>query len=124
MGKRKLYPKDRQLARWARAICGLYRQAADFSHPPERRPEKQRRRTQLVLEERLLALCRPWLDGPSASQAKLCRRMEKHIREPFVFVAEPRAPPDNNAAERNLRPLATSRKVSGGTRSPRARTPR
>ena len=50
-------------------------------------------------------------------QAKLCRRIERHIKELFVFVAEPEAPPDNNAAERSLRHLVVSRKVSGGTRS-------
>ena len=43
--------------------------------------------------------------------------MENHIKELFVFVAEPEAPPDNNAAERSLRPLVVSRKISGGTRS-------
>ena len=43
-------------------------------------------------------------------QAKLCRRIERHIRslprtgygELFVFVAEPAVPSDNNAAERSL----------------------
>ena len=43
--------------------------------------------------------------------------MEKHIKELFVFVAEPSVPPENNAAERSLRPLVVSRKISGGTRS-------
>ena len=32
-------------------------------------------------------------------------------------MAEPEVPPDNNAAERSLRPLVISRKISGGTRS-------
>jgi hypothetical protein len=32
-------------------------------------------------------------------------------------VAEPEAPPDNNAAERSLRPVVISRRISGGTRS-------
>ncbi len=32
-------------------------------------------------------------------------------------MAEPQAPPDNNAAERSLRHLVVSRKVSWGTRS-------
>ena len=44
--------------------------------------------------------------------------MENHIKELFVFVAEPETPPDNNAAERSLRPVVISRKISGGTRSP------
>ena len=67
----------------------------------------------------MLVLCRPFLDDPSAVQARLCRRMENHIKELFVFVAEPEVPPDNNAAERSLRHLVVSRKVSGGTRSDR-----
>jgi hypothetical protein len=33
-------------------------------------------------------------------------------------VADPAVPPENNAAERSLRHLVTSRKISGGTRSP------
>ena len=36
----------------------------------------------------------------------------------------PQAPLDNNAAERSLRPLVISRKVSGGARSERAPPPR
>ncbi len=59
----------------------------------------------------------PFLAEPSAVQGKLCRRIERHIKELFVFVAEPDVPADNNAAERSLRHLVISRKVSGGTRS-------
>ena len=69
------------------------------------------------MEKRLLALYRPFLDDPLAVQAKLCRRMENHIKELFVFVAQPEVPPDNNAAERSLRHLVVRRKISGGTRS-------
>ena len=50
-------------------------------------------------------------------QAKLCRRIERHIKELFVFVAEPDVSADNNAAERSRRHLFISRKISGGTRS-------
>ena len=56
---------------------------------------------------------------PSAVQAKLCRRIERFIKELFVFVAEPDVPADNNPAERSRRHLVISRKVSGGTRSER-----
>ena len=92
----------------------LYVQAKAFTHP---RRKLRRRIAQLALEQRLLALCQPFLDDPSATQAKLCRRIERHVKELFVFVAEPAAPPDNNAAERSLRPVVVSRKISGGTRS-------
>ena len=43
------------------------------------------------------ALCQPFRHDPSATQAKLCRRIERHIK--------------------SLRHLVISRKVSGGTRS-------
>ncbi len=116
---RVLYPKDDRLSRWAGAVHQLYRQAVAFAHPPEKQPDKQRRTAQLALERRLLALCRPFLDDSLAVQARLCRRVERHIKELFVFVAHPEVPPDNNAAERSLRPLVVSRKISGGTRSER-----
>ena len=74
-------------------------------------------REQLTLERRLLGLCRPFLEDPLAVQGKLCRRIERHIKELFVFVSRPETPPDNNAAERSLRHLVISRKISGGTRS-------
>ena len=74
-------------------------------------------REQLTLERRLLGLCRPFLEDPLAVQGKLCRRIERHIKELFIFVSHPETPPDNNAAERSLRHLVISRKISGGTRS-------
>ena len=110
---RVLYADDHRLVQWAQAVHQLYQQAKAFTHPAE----QQRRSAQLALERRLLALCQPYLDDPSAVQARLCRRMENHIKELFVFVAHPQVPPDNNAAERSLRPVVISRKISGGTRS-------
>ena len=111
--RRTLYPDDAPLAQWADAVHELYVQAKTFTHPQA----KRRRTAQLALEQRLLAICQPFLDDPSATQAKLCRRIERHVKELFVFVAEPETPPDNNAAERSLRPVVVSRKISGGTRS-------
>ncbi len=111
--QRTRYPDAAPLARWADAVHGIYDRAKAFTHPQA----KPRRTAQLTLERQLLAICQPFLDDPSATQAKLCRRIERHIRELFVFVAEPAAPSDNNAAERSLRHLVISRKISGGTRS-------
>ena len=110
---RTLYPDDQRTGRWADAVHQIYRQAAAFTHPSE----QQRRKAQLALERRLLARCRSFLDDPSSAPARLCRRIRNHIKELFVFVAHPEVPPDNNAAERSLRPVVVSRKVSGGTRS-------
>ena len=91
----------------------LYAKARTWASAGGRPPS----RGQLALEERLLALCRPFMEDSLAVQAKLCRRIERHIRELFVFVSHPETPSDNNAAERSLRHLVVSRKISGGTRS-------
>ena len=48
-----------------------------------------------------MVLARPFLKDPLAVQAKLCRRMERFIKELFVFVSDPAVPSDNNAAERS-----------------------
>ena len=120
---RTLYPDDAPLTRWAKAVRGIYDRAKTCTHLAE----KQRRTAQLALERQLLTICRPFLDDPLAVQARLCRRIERHIRsrprtgygELFVFVAEPEAPPDHNPAERSRRHLVISRKVSGGARSER-----
>ena len=110
-----LYPKDTALAQWAAAVHQLYVEARSFTHP-----QAQRRRTaQLAWERQLLVIGQPFLADPLALQGRLCRRIERHIKELFVFVAEPDVPSDNNPAERSLRHLVISRKVSGGTRSER-----
>ena len=110
---KRLYPEDPGLAQWAKAVHQVYTEAK-ASVLPRAQPGH---RIQLMLEEKLMALARPFLHDPLAVQAKLCRRIERFIKELFVFVSDPAVPPDNNAAERSLRHLVTSRKISGGTRS-------
>ncbi len=121
--QRTRYPDAAPLDRWADAVHGIYDRAKAFTHPRA----KRRRTAQLARERQLLALGQPFRHDPSAVQGKLCRRIERHLKslprtgsgELFVFVAEPAVPSDNNAAERSLRHLVVSRKVSGGTRSER-----
>jgi len=111
---KQAYPADASLADWAAAVLALYREATDFAHPDAGPREAK----QHDLEARLLAVCQPFLADPLAVQAKLCRRIERHLTELFVFIADPTVPSTNNAAERSLRHLVTSRKISGGTQSP------
>ncbi len=80
--------------------------------------ERLRMDTRLYFEQRLLEVCKPYLGEKQAVQHRLCVRIERHIKELFVFVSEPGVPSDNNGAERSLRHLVTTRKISGGTRSP------
>lgn len=63
-----------------------------------------------------MRVCRPHLKKKSV-QSKLCESIERFITEMFVFVADPRVPSDNNEAERSVRQMVVSRKISGGTRS-------
>ena len=78
-----------------------------------------------ALERQLTALCAPhWLPGSTMPQATLCQRIDRFLDGVFEFLLDPTVPPDNNLAERSLRPLVTARKISGGTRSPRAPLPR
>jgi transposase len=110
-----LYPDDARVQAWAAEVHAVYAQAKAFSatDPPARERQWARRR----FEQGLLGLCQPYLTDPTAPQRSLCARIERHLAELFVFVVEPGVPADNNAAERSLRHLVTSRKISGGTRS-------
>ncbi len=48
---------------------------------------------------------------------RLRRRYGKHRSHLFTFLDHPEVPADNNSSERELRPTATYRKVTGGFRS-------
>jgi hypothetical protein len=108
-------PDDASLADWATAVRAVYDAARAFGDADPR----ARSAAPHQFQERLVAVCTPFVDDPAAVQAKLCRRIQRHSDERFVFVAHPDVPSDNNAAERSIRPLVTSRKISGGTRSDR-----
>lgn len=129
------HPRDAGVRGWADAVHRLFTRAkATAEVDPSARVAARHR-----CEADLLAICAPFLppapppptgaapalaEAPAlasgaapAPQATLCRRIEKHLGELFVFVEDPAVPATNNAAERSLRHLVTCRKISGGTRS-------
>ena len=56
--------------------------------------------------------------APTNSHGRRLRKRYGKVRSHlFTFLEHPDAPPDNNASERELRPTATYRKVTGGFRS-------
>jgi len=116
------YPTDAGVARWARAVQRLYRLAvatAAVAPPAALGAGEQaawRRQQQRRYEQALAQLCTPFATQ-RVPQRVLCARMLKYLPELFTFVADPRVPADNNAAERSVRPIAVRRKISGGTRS-------
>jgi hypothetical protein len=103
---------------WADAVHALYQRATTFAHPDPARRRQQRER----YEAELGTLCAPFLSDAQAPQRGLCVRITTQLSALFVFVEDPAVPPTNNAAERSLRHLVTSRKISGGTRSPTGTT--
>jgi transposase len=117
---KRLHPADVGLARWARQVKRLYDTATADPGPPQtwsaQRQEQWRRRRQHAAEAALAKRCRPFVGQP-VPQRVLCQRILKYLPEVFTFVADPRVPADNNAAERSIRPIVVRRKISGGTRS-------
>jgi transposase len=59
------------------------------------------------------ALCRT----THSDTLRLSQRLQRHWGEWFTFLSHPEVKPDNNDAERALRPIVIHRKVSGGARS-------
>lgn len=56
--------------------------------------------------------------GTHPEVARLQSRIHEHFHGVLTFVDRPDVPADNNGSERDIRPLAVYRKVTGGTRSP------
>ena len=116
------HKEDRQLKRWAQAVKAIYEEAKAYKGasarlgPVEQKAARVKR--QREYEKELMRVCRPHLKKKKP-QSTLCERIERFLPELFVFVADARVPSDNNAAERSVRQVVVSRKISGGTRSER-----
>lgn len=103
------------LARWARRVRRVWRDATDYRSDDPRERVRARRRFQ----KRLVAIAQPYCQrGDDAPvQRVLAGRLCRFANELFTFVEYPNVTHDNNAAERAVRPLVIYRKVTGGSRS-------
>jgi hypothetical protein len=127
------HPASRKVAsfvKWARALydqAKAYREEQLGQAPSEStnvvnplsHAAGGRARMRERFERLLTRLAQPHLKQTGDPCRVLAERMVKFASELFVFVEHPEVPPDNNLAERTLRPVVVARKVSGGTRSPR-----
>jgi len=77
--------------------------------------ESTRRSYQRRLDHELNAIM--VLQPTNPHGRRLRKRYGKVRNSLFTFLEHPEAPPDNNGSERELRPTATYRKVTGGFRS-------
>jgi transposase len=114
------HPRAAGVRGWADAVHALYERARAVTDPDP----SARRGAARAFQRDLSTLCAPYLPvsateavGEVPPQRSLCLRIDKHLADLFVFVEDPAVPPTNNAAERSLRHLVVSRKISGGTRS-------
>lgn len=74
--------------------------------------------SRLQLESQLQAvLDTPPPTGWPADAQRLRQRIQKYWSDWFTFLSDPEVKPDNNDAERALRPVVVHRKVSGTARS-------
>jgi len=118
------HPEDQGVSAWAAGVRDVSDRALAWTTEATAAGTRPilRERARARFQAELVALCRA--QPTDAPQAVLCARVERYQAELFTFVADPLAPPTNNAAERALRPLVTARKISGGTRSHQGTTTR
>ena len=109
------HPEDECLRRWSNRLHEIYTDATSCCYVSLKARVSARERFQ----RELVALARPYaeLDKEIAPQATLAKRLLRFEPEMFTFVEYPFISPNNNAAERAIRPAVINRKVSGGTRS-------
>jgi transposase len=106
-----------EIASWVASVVDVHHRAKESVQAQHTGLERSRLKAGFELE--LLGLCRPYIGIETAVQRVLAERMEGFIGELFTFVADPTVPSENNAAERAIRPAVVTRKISGGSRSPR-----
>jgi transposase len=93
----------------------LLLRAVVLARPCKQLAESTRRTYQARLDRELDAIM---VLAPTNSHGRRLRKRYGKVRgHLFTFLEHPEIPPDNNRNERELRPTATSRKVTGGFRS-------
>lgn len=114
------YPADRILKRWVKDMKFLFEKAKLYTGPPDNFPiglkQEMREEKEAYFKRQLTRICEPYI-GKQTVFSKLNARALKYISELFTFVRFPNILSDNNTAERALRHLVVSRKISGGTKS-------
>jgi transposase len=102
-------------AMFAPRMKALLLRAVVLARRRKRLADSTRRSYQRRLDHELDAIMAVQPTNPHAR--RLRKRYGKVRSHLFTFLEHPEAPPDNNASERELRPTATYRKVTGGFRS-------
>jgi transposase len=107
-----------EVVAWATAVREVYEEAQAWLRDQPHATPEERQRAYAGVYERICALGQQYARADDHPCRMLARRLLRHQEELFQFVRVPGLPADNNLAERGLRPLVITRKISGGTRSP------
>jgi hypothetical protein len=117
---KKAHAADAEVLVWAKDVRALYDEAQAALRGPTPLSQPQREALYRQLEDRAQELGRA--HAGAANKGHPCHalghRLLRHQGELFPFVRIAGLSADNNAAERMLRPLVITRKISGGSRSP------
>jgi hypothetical protein len=108
---------NRQLATAVAQILATARTAHRDYHTGKLSLEQSANMRSLLESQLQVVLNNPPVQGWPADAQRLANRIKRHWAEWFTFLTHPEVKPDNNDAERALRPVVVHRKVSGGARS-------
>lgn len=111
---------DVEVIAWAQDVRALYDEAQTTLRgpPPPTPPQREVLYRQWEDRAHVLGLAHAGAANKEHPCHALCHRLLRHQGELFQFVRVPGLSADNNAAERMLRPLVITRKISGGSRTP------
>jgi hypothetical protein len=111
------HAQQAEVLEWAAKVRRLYEDAQHFVQAKAAPGQKEREQQYLELLQRLQPLGLAYASQKKHPCQALAKRLLRHQDELFQFVLIEGLAADNNLAERSLRPLVVSRKISGGTRS-------
>jgi transposase len=111
------HTQQAEVLEWAEKVRQLYEDAEHFVKTMPAPGQTEREQQYLNSLQRLQPLGLAYASQKKHPCQALAKRLLRHQDELFQFVLIDGLPADNNLAERSLRPLVVSRKISGGTRS-------
>ncbi len=111
------FDENREFMKRVSPILHTARSAHQDYHAGQLSLEELRRIRPQVESQLERVLQNPPKKGWPSDAQGLSNRLHRHWDEWFTFLSHPEVKPDNNDAERALRPIVVHRKVSGGARS-------
>jgi len=106
-----------EVLRWVQGVRAVYDDAQAWLQANERPPQAARETQYLALLARLQPLGLAYAQNKGHACQALAKRLLRHQDELFQFLLIEGLSPNNNLAERSIRPLVVARKISGGSRS-------